>query len=190
MNGVLVELWDCAVDQYDVACVVVCVTLCPFGTLVSHAKRLNQSRCCLCGGTCGHQEQCIRWGAHWHHLANKNELLCVSAMQHTHTHPFYGPFSGTTRMSRYQKGKTNLDFTEARDSGISWAICKSAPCSRQTTTPAANHSVFYRSDAPPVAQPTASKHWRQIDTIWRIRMYYRGCRWCSLMSDFLDQLLS
>jgi len=30
-------------------------------------------------------------------------------------------------VSWYQKGKTNLDFTEARDSGISWAICKSAP---------------------------------------------------------------
>ena len=31
-----------------------------------------------------------------------------------HTHPFNGPFSGTTRVSWYQKGKTNLDFTEAR----------------------------------------------------------------------------
>jgi len=35
---------------------------------------------------------------------------------YTHTHPFNGPFSGTTRVSQYQKGKTNLDFTEARDS--------------------------------------------------------------------------
>ena len=34
------------------------------------------------------------------------------------TRPFNGPFSGTTRVSRYQKGKTNLDFTEARD--IEW----------------------------------------------------------------------
>jgi len=33
-----------------------------------------------------------------------------------HTHLFNGPFSTTTRVSRYQKGKTNLDFTEARDS--------------------------------------------------------------------------
>jgi len=33
-----------------------------------------------------------------------------------HTHPFNGPFSGTTQVGRYQKGKTNLDFTEARDS--------------------------------------------------------------------------
>ena len=36
------------------------------------------------------------------------------------THPFNGPFSGTTRVSRYQKGKTNLDFTEARDSEWQW----------------------------------------------------------------------
>jgi len=35
---------------------------------------------------------------------------------HTHTHPFNGPLSGTTWVGRYQKGKTNLDFTEARDS--------------------------------------------------------------------------
>ena len=34
----------------------------------------------------------------------------------THTHPFNGPLSGTTRVGRYQKGKTKLDFTEARDS--------------------------------------------------------------------------
>ena len=34
----------------------------------------------------------------------------------THTHPFNGLFSSTTRVSHYQKGKTNLGFTEARDS--------------------------------------------------------------------------
>ena len=46
--------------------------------------------------------------------------------------------------------------------GISWAIWKkSAPRSRQITTPAPHHSVFYRPDAIPAAQPTASKHWKQ-----------------------------
>jgi len=39
---------------------------------------------------------------------------------HTHTHPFNGPFFGTTQVNRYQKGKTNLDFTEARDSECQW----------------------------------------------------------------------
>ena len=38
----------------------------------------------------------------------------------THTHPFNGPLSGTTQVSRYQKGKTDLDFTEARDSEWHW----------------------------------------------------------------------
>jgi len=37
-------------------------------------------------------------------------------MKHTHTHPFKGPLAGTTQVNWYQKDKTNLDFTEARDS--------------------------------------------------------------------------
>ena len=37
-----------------------------------------------------------------------------------HTHPFNGPFSGTTWVGQYQKGKTNLDFTEARGSEWQW----------------------------------------------------------------------
>jgi len=52
-------------------------------------------------------------------------------------------------------------------SGISWAICKSAPSSRQTNTPAPHHS-FYKLDDLPATQPTASKHWRQhgMDQFW------------------------
>ena len=65
---------------------------------------------------------------------------------YTHTQPFNGPLSRTTRVSQYQKGKTNLFFTEARDSEWQWhqlAICKSAPCSRQITMPAPHHSLGY-----------------------------------------------
>ena len=43
-------------------------------------------------------------------------------------------------------------------SEIRRAICKSAPCSRQISTPAPHRSVFYRPDALPAAQPTESKH--------------------------------
>jgi len=42
-------------------------------------------------------------------------------------------------------------------SGISWAICKSAPRSKQITTPASHHSVFYRPDALPAAQTNSVK---------------------------------
>jgi len=37
-----------------------------------------------------------------------------------HTHPFKGPLSRTTWVSWYQKGKTNLDVTEATDSEWQW----------------------------------------------------------------------
>ena len=46
-------------------------------------------------------------------------LSCV-LLENTHTHPFNGPFSGITFVSRYQKGKTNLDFTEVRDCEWQW----------------------------------------------------------------------
>ena len=52
------------------------------------------------------------------HLPNLNALVVVSKGMHTRA--FNGPLSGTTQVSRYQKGKTNLDFTEARDSEWQW----------------------------------------------------------------------
>ena len=94
----------------------------------------------------------------------KLSVSCVK-MEHAHTHPFNGPFSGTTRVSRYQKGKTNLDFTEARDSEWQWhqldhmQVCISLDTDNHASTPPLK--VFYMPDALPAAQPTASKHWRQ-----------------------------
>jgi len=59
----------------------------------------------------------------------------------------------------YQKGKTSLDLSEARDdgvlgcSGISWSRCKqSAPHSRHVTTSTPHH----RLDALPDTQPTVT----------------------------------
>jgi len=73
------------------------------------------------------------------------------------THPFNGHLSGTTQVSRYQKGKPIWILLKQETecgSGISWAVCKSAPHSRQITTPVptTHHSVFYRPDALPAAQ--------------------------------------
>ena len=81
---------------------------------------------------------------------------------HTHTHTLNGPFSGTTQVSRYQKGKTDLDFTEARDS--EWQLHQLGHmqvCTSLQTDKERQHSTtrfFYRSDALPAARPTASKH--------------------------------
>ena len=86
--------------------------------------------------------------------------LKLLTLHHTHTHPFNGPFSGTTWVSRYQKGKTNLDFTEARDSEWQWHqlghICKSASRSRQITMPVPHHSFF--TGRMPFLPPNQQRH--------------------------------
>ena len=81
---------------------------------------------------------------------------------HTCTHLFNGPSSRSTRVSRYQKGQTNLDFTEARDSEWQWhqlghmQVCMSLQTDNHASIPYLK--FFYRPDALPAAQPTALKH--------------------------------
>jgi len=82
-------------------------------------------------------------------------------LMYTHTHPFNGPFSGTTRVNRYQKGKTNLDFTEASDSEWQWhqlghmQVCTSLQTDNHASTPPLS---FLQAGCPSATQPTASKH--------------------------------
>jgi len=88
--------------------------------------------------------------------------FCLNAIcTHTHTHTFNGPLSGTTQVSRYQQGKTSLDFTEARDIEWQWQLGHMQVC---TSLQIGNHAstsllkFFYTPDALPAAQPTVSKH--------------------------------
>jgi len=79
--------------------------------------------------------------------------------QHTHTHPFNGPLSGTTQVSQYQKGKTNLDLTEARDNEWQWHQLghmqkRYAHRSREIPTPASHH-CFLQAGCPS-CRPTNS----------------------------------
>jgi len=70
-----------------------------------------------------------------------DNLTSILRCTHTHTHPFNGPLSGTTRVSRYQKCKNSLDFTEARDSEWQWhqlghmQVCSSLQTDNHTSTP-------------------------------------------------------
>ena len=96
---------------------------------------------------------------------------------HTHTHtrltalcPGLPGWAGTRKVKPIW---ILLEQETVSGSGTSWAICKSAPRSRQITTPAPHRSVFYRPDALPAAQPTASKHWRHksLDWYWQTKQY-------------------
>ena len=75
---------------------------------------------------------------------------------HTHTR-LMALFPGLPRWAGTRKVKPIwilLKQETISGSGISWDICKSAPHSRQITTPAPHRSVFYRPYALPAVQPT------------------------------------
>jgi len=79
----------------------------------------------------------------------------------THTHPFYGRLSGTVQVGWSWKDKTNLDFTESRDSEWRWhhlGDIQAFSCCRQITMPTLHHSIFYWLDDLAAAQPITSKH--------------------------------
>jgi len=67
-------------------------------------------------------------------------------------------FSGTTRVSQYQKGKTNLNFTEASDSEWQWLqlghmqVCTSL----QTNDHASNPPLSFLQAGCPSCRPTNS----------------------------------
>jgi len=73
-------------------------------------------------------------------------------LAHTHTHPFNGPLSGTTQVSWYQKGKTNLDFTEAKDSEWHMQVCTLL----QTDNHASTSPLSFLQAGCPSCRPTNS----------------------------------
>jgi len=90
---------------------------------------------------------CICQSSQRKHLRKLEQIFtCWTPIIFTHTHTrLMALFSWTTWVSRYQKGKPIwilLKQGTVSSSGISWAICKSAPHSRQKTIPTPHHSVF------------------------------------------------
>jgi len=90
--------------------------------------------------------------------------------------------SGTTRVSRYQKGKTrkiktNLDLLEQEivsGSGICWAICKSAPLPRQ---PRQNPTTQFFTGRMPFLPPNQQRQSTEgmfSNIAW---ILFFSCRW-------------
>ena len=101
-------------------------------------------------------------------------MLGVAACcKHTHIHTFNGPMSGTTRVSRYQKGKTNLDFAEARDSEWQWhqlgrmEVCTSLQTDNHASTP----PLSFLQAGCPSCRPTNSVKALKAKSLWNVREY-------------------
>ena len=76
--------------------------------------------------------------------------LAISNAKHTHTR-LTSLFPGLPGSAGTRKVKTDLDFTEARDSEWQWhqlGYIQVCTCSRQITMPSPHHSVFLQAGCP------------------------------------------
>jgi len=94
----------------------------------------------------------------WAATRRLHSVQLVCGRPHCVQRTFNGPFSGSTRVSRYQKGKTSLDFTGPRNSEWQWhqlgymQVCISLQTDNHASTP---HSVFLQAGCPS-CRPTNS----------------------------------
>jgi len=113
-------------------------------------------------------------------------------LYHSHTHTFNGPLSGTTRVSLYQKGKTNLDFSEARDNECQWhplghmQVCTSLQWDNHASTPPLEFFIGQMPFLPPNQQRQSTegrscsyhdyiiKNWHQR-AAWRDKWSFAVC---------------
>ena len=82
--------------------------------------------------------------------AIKNLHTQKQQQQQQQQHLFNFPLSGTSWMSQYQKGTTNVDLLQQETvsgNGISWAICESAPHPRKIIIPAPT-TLFFTGQMP------------------------------------------
>ena len=97
-----------------------------------------------------------KWRAHKDKSLKICHKFCCQKNKHTHT--FNGPLSGTTWVSQYRKDKTNLDFTEARDSEWQWhqlghmQVCTSLQTDNHTSTPPLSFFIGWMPFLPPKQQ--------------------------------------
>ena len=103
------------------------------------------------------------------------------AHTHTHTHTRL-----TTQVSRYQKGKTSLDFTEARDSEWQWhqlghmQVCTSLQADNHASTPPLSFFTGRMPFLPPNQQRQST------EGITKIKQSYVICldNLCYLLMSF------
>jgi len=110
----------------------------------------------LYGGWCTNtSEKACNWAVH----GKSSQLLLL-------LHPFNGMLSRTTWISQHEKGKPFWISMKQEMIGWQWhqldhmqIICTSLKTNNHTRTSSLS---FYRPDALPATQPTASKHWSKF----------------------------
>jgi len=109
---------------------------------------------------------------HWQQLSHIPNTQTDTDI-HTHTHPFNGPLSGTTRVSRYQKGKNQSGFYWSKRQWV--AVASAGPYaivhpSNQTDNHASTPLLSFFTGRMPFLPPNqqcqstegTDRHWRYL----------------------------
>ena len=118
-------------------------------------------------------------------LIDQHSLLRLHVHTHTRLAALFPGLPGLAGTRNVKPIWILLKQETVSGSGISWAICKSAPCFRQITTPATHHSWFFTGRMPschPTNSVKALKAKLQGSEMgrngmrrkWRARRYKRG----------------
>jgi len=85
----------------------------------------------------------------------------------------HGHFSRTKRVGRYQKSKTNLDFTDARDSEWQWhqldhmQVCTSLQTDNHASTSPLSFFTDWMPFLPPNQQRQSTEGKKYLTTVFR-----------------------
>ena len=134
----------------------------------------------------------------------------TNTIQHNNTrlHSFNGPLSRSTRVSRYQKGKTNLDFTGAADSEWQWhqlghmQVCTSLQTDNHASTPPLSSFTGRMPFLPPNQQRQSTtmskvttdgaiktgKIYKVSKKCWIFQKIVYACLWSALNSLMMASL--
>jgi len=134
------------------------------GSLIGHSHTQSPVRCFVSGGCKSHQNLEVSNVTCWHSAWNKPETS-TDPYSHTHTHtcltalcPELPGWAGTRKVKPVW---ILLKQETVSGSGISWAICKCAPRSRQIATPALSFFTGRMPFLPTNQQRQSTEGWAQ-----------------------------
>ena len=105
--------------------------------------------------------------------------ICACVPPHTHTR-LMALFPGSPRWATTRSVKPIwilLKQETMNGSGISYAICNSAPCSRQITTPAPHHSVILQAGCPSCHPTNSVKGLKALHACPSAGIFWPVCHW-------------
>ena len=127
--------------------------------------------------------------------SSRSKILQGPATHDTHTHltALCRGLPGQARTRKVKPIWILLKQKTVSGSGISWAICKSAPCSRQITMPAPHHSGFLQAGCTSCRPTNSIKALEAYEADTNLVQHITTCYWlleCTALAGAFSECIS